>query len=1150
MFTQGLNGSSLRWAQEDGGFKKGKVPVYSGIPTMPASWGPTVNIRFESDMEMSSDSEGEVYVYGDRYSLDSSPQDDKHGSGVSSSGSVPLGLHKQGRGSTNYESSDSGARARGGGVVHRKMDPSAGFYSNANGSSQDVGRGGNRNKEHSENNLPSAPPLNGSYQDFGCKADQVPTCGNTSTSATRYYVNKSESKFTDANAQGTGNRSDQSLRNSTSVEGAAPLSLPARLPTFHASGQGPWCTMLSYDACVRLCLRLCSKGSTEAQIFLDNECALLQNAFGLQKVLLQPEEELLLERPSQLVRESTTSKTKKNLGKMKVQVRKVKMDIDPPTGCSFPSLKSPNLNMESVRVHVTNFTSTLSSGWKALKKVRVTSHAPENASFSQKSLSYLNAGMKEVVELIKSGVTGLRGSSSSYDVVSETYSCLLRLKSSSEEDAVRMQPGSGETHLFFPDSLGDDLIIEIQDSKGKYVGRVLAQVALIADDPSDKLRWWTIYREPEHELVGRTQLHIYYSSSPDENSHLKCGSIAETVAYDLVLEVGMKIQHFQQRNLLLHNPWKWLLTEFASFYGVSDTYARLRYLSYIMDVATPTADCLVLVHDLIFPVLMKGDTKKTLSHQENRILGEIVDQAEQTLSLVFENYKSLDESSLSGMMEIFRPATGLAPPALEPAIKLYTLIHDIFSPEVQLQLCKYFQAAARKRSRRHVAETDEFVSATNENAMMDSMTLCTAYQKMRSLCLNMRNEISTDIDIHNQHILPSFVDLPNLSSSIYSFELCNRIRAFLVACPPPGPLTPVVELVIAAADFQRDLADWNIDHVKGGVVAKELFHSYISHWIKDKRLTFLDLCKGDKVKWSSVRVQHSTTPFVDDMYQQLTEMLKEYEVIISRWPEYIFPLEKALADVEKAIMEALDKQYADVLSPLKENLTSKIFGLKYVQKFAKGTVCTYTVPDELGILLNSMRRMIDLLRPKIESRFKSWGSYIPDGGNVPGEHLSEITVMLRAKFKNYLQAVVEKLAENTRMLSMTRLKNIVKGSKETEVESDLRSRMQPLKDLLTNTIDHLHSVFETHVFISVCRGFWDQMGQDILRFLEHKKENRSWYNGSRIAVSIVDDIFASQMQQLLGNSLQVKDVEPPRSIVEVRSMLCKDAQTQNDDYYY
>lgn len=35
-----------------------------------------------------------------------------------------------------------------------------------------------------------------------------------------------------------------------------------------------------------------------------------------------------------------------------------------------------------------------------------------------------------------------------------------------------------------------------------------------------------------------------------------------------------------------------------------------------MDVATPTADCLTLVYDFLMPVIIKGDSKSTLSHQE------------------------------------------------------------------------------------------------------------------------------------------------------------------------------------------------------------------------------------------------------------------------------------------------------------------------------------------------------------------------------------------------------------------------------------------------------------------------------------------------------------------------------------------------------
>lgn len=57
------------------------------------------------------------------------------------------------------------------------------------------------------------------------------------------------------------------------------------------------------------------------------------------------------------------------------------------------------------------------------------------------------------------------------------------------------------------------------------------------------------------------------------------------------------------------------------------------------------------------------------------------------------------------------------------------------------------------------------------------------------------------------------------------------------------------------------------------------------------------------------------------------------------------------------------------------------------------------------------------------------------------------------------------------------MKKILQESKETVGESDVRSRMQPLKDMLIETINHLHTVLETHVFIATCRGYWDRMGQ-------------------------------------------------------------------------
>lgn len=65
----------------------------------------------------------------------------------------------------------------------------------------------------------------------------------------------------------------------------------------------------------------------------------------------------------------------------------------------------------------------------------------------------------------------------------------------------------------------------------------------------------------------------------------------------------------------------------------------------------------------------------------------------------------------------------------------------------------------------------------------------------------------------------------------------------------------------------------------------------------------------------------------------------------------------------------------------------------------------------------------------------------------------------------------------TKLHNATKLRKIIQDSKENVTESDLRCRMQPLKELISSTIDQLHAVLETQVFVIVCRGFWDGMGQ-------------------------------------------------------------------------
>ncbi|XWS41641.1 hypothetical protein CRYUN_Cryun17cG0099600 [Craigia yunnanensis] len=69
---------------------------------------------------------------------------------------------------------------------------------------------------------------------------------------------------------------DPSVRTAESGVNESASILHTRRPIFHISGLGPWCAVLSYDACVRLCLNSWAKGCTEeAPYFLNRECSQL-----------------------------------------------------------------------------------------------------------------------------------------------------------------------------------------------------------------------------------------------------------------------------------------------------------------------------------------------------------------------------------------------------------------------------------------------------------------------------------------------------------------------------------------------------------------------------------------------------------------------------------------------------------------------------------------------------------------------------------------------------------------------------------------------------------------------------------------------------------------------------------------------------------
>lgn len=60
---------------------------------------------------------------------------------------------------------------------------------------------------------------------------------------------------------------------------------------------------------------------------------------------------------------------------------------------------------------------------------------------------------------------------------------------------------------------------------------------------------------------------------------------------------------------------------------------------------------------------------------------------------------------------------------------------------------------------------------------------------------------------------------------------------------------------------------------------------------------------------------------------------------------------------------------------------------------------------------------------------------------------------------------------------LTKLNKILEEAKEEDGEAEVREKMQYLTLQLIDTISNLHEVFSSQIFVAMCRGLWDRMGQ-------------------------------------------------------------------------
>ena len=75
---------------------------------------------------------------------------------------------------------------------------------------------------------------------------------------------------------------------------------------------------------------------------------------------------------------------------------------------------------------------------------------------------------------------------------------------------------------------------------------------------------------------------------------------------------------------------------------------------------------------------------------------------------------------------------------------------------------------------------------------------------------------------------------------------------------------------------------------------------------------------------------------------------------------------------------------------------------------------------QLGTFVNTIKRILDVLHQRVEDILRQWASCLPvveDKKSLFGEQMNVITVLLRTKYRNYVQAAVDKLVSKVSYLT-------------------------------------------------------------------------------------------------------------------------------------
>ncbi|KAK9868912.1 hypothetical protein WJX84_002762 [Apatococcus fuscideae] len=808
------------------------------------------------------------------------------------------------------------------------------------------------------------------------------------------------------------------------------------------------------------------------------------------------------------------------------------------------------------------------------------------------------------------------------------------------------QGHDGDIVSLGPEDTEDELMVEIHDHEGLIaMGQVdtadLYQAAfgVSAEGYAEqsKVRHWfpCIKKLPckskdiyEQDVYGKKWVPIFDKAGFDGLSEARSKgtqTMTSWQVYDVALDAALQAQGCDSRNLAVTGDWEWLLQEFTSMYGIRQTYAVLAHLRWVVrpENATSTAGCLELLGAELEP-LKRAQAEKGLLLQENALLGRIETSVEALLARIFESYYSLKDDTPTGILEGGEPAPEQPAPALVPAVQLAGVLRDVLKPTDAEWLTERFQVAADKRYHQLEKASEEQIpgplmqvspqtdsqrpSSGQPQLQSGGVGAEAAYARLEALCAAIKTELMRDLHIHDQAILPSSVNLPQITAAEYCKLFIARLRDVLDVYPPPQPSKAAVDLLVKVGEYQSYLAWHNLlpppGH-PGSLDAFEVFRPHVLGWILTSQEALCQRCRvieattyataaaGPEGRMPEDGKSH-VAPLVEEMLQRLNSEVNRYDRVISFWHQFGPDLEAAVCTVLRETTAAVTRQCGLVavdgpqegiiVVPEHQRSPSKMAagGWPSLWRFKPGAPApganTGTVLPHEAVLLNSLRRMLTVV-PQVEHLIGRWygkgqqdsqrsmgGNTVPTspvtGGPAPtaewdgpplGVQFAQLVKELRSEYGAAVTLAAERIA--TAVFSSGRSINaILQRHGLTGTPAIMQQQVEPVLQAMEDILGSLTQTLDGRVYVAMGRGLWDFTAREIYEYadeLAESKENQGAWRGRQnaaAALDVVDNFFTAVLSGTLNHGLQSKDLDLPMHSDKAHKLLAENTAAINMSY--